>query len=750
VAGVTIPSGNIATVAGNGIAGFSGDGGPATNAEIYNPSGVAVDQAGNMYIDDLYNYRIRKINTSGIITTVTGNGNSNYSGDGVAAGASLFPYSVAVDFTGNLYIADTYNNAIRVVNTGSSAITRAGVTIAPGNIATVAGNGESGLTGDNGPALQAEFNDPYGVAVDANNNIYICDTYNRKIRVVNTGTVTVTIASVTIQPGYVAMVAGDGNYWFKFAGPALTAEFADPDAVAVDRFGNIYISDTENSSIQLVDHNSGLISTIAGDSLNYGYSGDNIPATAAYLSYPRALAVDANGDVFIADQPNQRIREITSASFARSFSNSSNTTMVVGRPASFAVTTNYWPTPRLSASSLPSGLSFTDNGDGTGLISGSPAAGTNGTYQITLTSADDFVSIVSQSLTLTVLPPGSVPSTSSVTFVGIDTVTQGNWQGTYGGEGYILAGASNPFVPAYASFSVSNPPGYICAPPPHTFDNVCIWFSPTVTGLYSEEPVTDPRALLLPGSSSTRILATWENNPSFSFDLNITDGKSHEFALYALDWDSKGRLETIEIDDAVSGFPLYSTSIDDFTVGSYLVWSISGHVRITVTDIAGVSASISGGFFGGNSPSSPIITQQPQSVTTTVGSAATFNVVATGGALSYQWWSQGPGASSFSPVSGANANSYTVPSVGFSYGGTQFTCVVTNNLGTTTSQTAILNILAPATITITPGPPPFSLARPSRSAPPRVIRVAALKTSVRRFHGVPQIQEWLLSVALVS
>ena len=166
IANVTIQPGDIATVAGNGTPGFSGDGGQATSAELYNPSGVAVDGGGNIYIADLYNYRVRKVSLGGIISTLTGNGGSSYSGDGLAVGASLFPMAVAVDSQGNVYIADTYNNAIRVVNTGAGSIKVGAVTIPPGNIATVAGSGVYGSSGDGGLATNAEFQNPYGVAVD--------------------------------------------------------------------------------------------------------------------------------------------------------------------------------------------------------------------------------------------------------------------------------------------------------------------------------------------------------------------------------------------------------------------------------------------------------------------------------------------------------------------------------------------------------------------------------------------------------
>jgi sugar lactone lactonase YvrE len=213
------PSGIITTVAGNGKISFSGDGGPATSATLWRPSGVAVDHAGNLYIADLQNARIRKVDTNGIISTVAGNGSLFSSGDGgPAINAGLaYPMGVAVDGAGNIYIADQNAYVIRKVNTA-------------GIISTVAGNGVFGFSGDGGPAANAETSGPYNVAVDSAGDLYIADHGNHRIRKVDaTGTIT------TIAGGGGSTVNnGDG-------GPPTSAN-VDPADVAVDGAGNYYIA----------------------------------------------------------------------------------------------------------------------------------------------------------------------------------------------------------------------------------------------------------------------------------------------------------------------------------------------------------------------------------------------------------------------------------------------------------------------------------------------------------------------------
>jgi len=280
----------IDTVAGNGTLGYSGDGGSADQTKLCYPYGVAVDASGNLYIADMDNCCIRKVDTSGIITTVAGNGTWGYSGNGGPADQAklCYPHDVAVDGSGNIYIADTYNCCIRKVDTS-------------GIITTVAGDGTEGYSGDGGPAVQAKLHDPCGVAVDGSGNIYIADTNNRCIRKVDTS-------------GIITIVAGDGTEGYSGdGGPAVQAKLHDPCGVAVDGSGSIYIADTWNDCIRKVD-TSGIITTVTGDGTWWGYSGDGGPAAQAKLYNPYGVIIDASGNIYIADTYNHRIRKMGSSS----------------------------------------------------------------------------------------------------------------------------------------------------------------------------------------------------------------------------------------------------------------------------------------------------------------------------------------------------------------------------------------------------------------------------------------------------
>jgi trimeric autotransporter adhesin len=219
-------------VAGTGSYGYSGDGGIATSAKLSYPGGVAIDASGNIYIVDTGNSRIRMVTKStGIISTVAGTGSYGYRGDGgIATSASLnFPRGVAIDASGNLYIADTDNNRIRMV------------TKSTGIISTVAGTGSSGYSGDGGLATSAALNYPRGVAIDASANIYIADFYNYRIRMVTKSTGIISTVAGTGSSGY----SGDG-------GLATSAALNYPYGVAIDASGNIYIADTHNHRIRML------------------------------------------------------------------------------------------------------------------------------------------------------------------------------------------------------------------------------------------------------------------------------------------------------------------------------------------------------------------------------------------------------------------------------------------------------------------------------------------------------------------
>ena len=277
-------NGQITTVAGNGVEGYGGDNGPATLAFLDTPTGVAVDSTGNIYIADSHNHRIREV-SGGNITTIAGTGAPGYSGDnGAATAAQLWlPNAVAVDSSGNVYIADTNNQRIRK--------------IAATTITTIAGNGEESYAGDGAAATAAVLDQPTGVAVDASGDVYIADRHNHRVRMItSTGTIS-TIAGSGI-PSFSGGFSGDG------AG-ANASTLARPSGVSVDGAGNIYIADTGNQRIRQVS--GGMVTTVAGTN-QQGFGGDGGPATSAILNSPKAAASDASGNLAIADKLNERLR----------------------------------------------------------------------------------------------------------------------------------------------------------------------------------------------------------------------------------------------------------------------------------------------------------------------------------------------------------------------------------------------------------------------------------------------------------
>jgi trimeric autotransporter adhesin len=277
-----VSAGEINTFAGSGVSGFSGDGQTATNARLAAPNGVYVDTFGNVFISDTGNQRVREIAAGGnIINTILGGGNG---GDGAAAHGTYAtlgnPYSVAIDSSNNYYIVDTSNNRVRVVNTQSSAITVASVLVPAGAIATVAGNGDAGYRGDNGPATAAALNSPFGAAVDSSGNIFIADSYNGVVREVDGATGIITTVSAT---------------------NATTL----PSSLSFDSSGNLFIADPGAQKIW--ELSGGVLSTAAGSG-SPGFSGDGGPAIAAQLNGPFGVAVDGSNNLYIADSHNNRIR----------------------------------------------------------------------------------------------------------------------------------------------------------------------------------------------------------------------------------------------------------------------------------------------------------------------------------------------------------------------------------------------------------------------------------------------------------
>jgi uncharacterized protein (TIGR03437 family) len=283
---VTIATGKISTVVGNGNLGFSGDGGAATSAMMHLNTGLAIDPSGNLYIADSLNNRVRKV-AGTTISTIAGSGGYSYSGDGGPATAAQLntPEAVAVDAAGNIYFADTANNVVRQISS-------------KGVINTIAGNGTAGFGGDGGAAGSAQLSAPQGLAVDASGNVFVADTANARVRKISGGTITT--------------VAGSGTQGYGGDGAAATsAQLNTPVGLAVDKAGNIYITDVSASVIRKVAPN-GIITTVAGNG-SQGYSGDTGPATGAMLNGPQGIAVDASGNLYITDTLNGVIREVTAS-----------------------------------------------------------------------------------------------------------------------------------------------------------------------------------------------------------------------------------------------------------------------------------------------------------------------------------------------------------------------------------------------------------------------------------------------------
>jgi len=282
-----VPKFTISSIAGNGVAGFAGDAGPATAGNLKFPAGITFDSAGNMYIADASNSRIRKVDKNGVITTFAGTGAFAISGDGGAATAAALnrPYGVATDQAGNLYIADTYNDLIRKVTASS------------GSISTIAGTME-GFGGDGGAASGASLDTPTAVVLDTAGNLYIADTLNNRIRKVTTD-------------GKINTIVGDGNNAdFGDGGPAISASVNRPMGLALDSAGDLYVADTASHRIRKVTPD-GTITTIAGNGSG-GFQGDGGPATEASLYYPKGIVVDpSTGNLYIADWLNSRVRVVT-------------------------------------------------------------------------------------------------------------------------------------------------------------------------------------------------------------------------------------------------------------------------------------------------------------------------------------------------------------------------------------------------------------------------------------------------------
>lgn len=464
---VDLATGVISTVAGNGTLYYAGEGIQAIQARLYSPGGMVFNRAGDLYLADRANHRIRKVDkVSGVITTVAGTGTGGFAGDGEAATQARMntPYDMVFDVAGNLYFTDQGNHRVRKVE------------VATGVITTIAGTGTAGLSGDGGSATQARLNNPSGLAIDASGNFYIADRINHRIRKIDMATGIITTVAGSTPAGFGGSYSGDG-------GPATQATLNRPLGVSVDTAGDLMIADTENHRIRKVDAATGVIITVAGGgspnlddgnlatnvaltappdvladvmtdpSVSFfyiadpatqrvrkvdaggiistvagsrgvaGFSGDGGVATSALLNSPVALAIDGNGDLFIADSQNNRIRKISTVNQPPLFYTRENLTLNEGITKAIQVWTG-GPEEAdiisLDATALPSFATITDNGDGTGIVVVSPGKNSAGSYSGINLVASDGTRSASHPLIITVTVPSvSVSLSSSVWDIGV-------------------------------------------------------------------------------------------------------------------------------------------------------------------------------------------------------------------------------------------------------------------------------------------------------------------------------------------
>ncbi len=574
-------AGVVSTFAGTGSAGYSGDGGPAASATLDTPAALAVDAAGNLFIADQGNSLIRRVDAvSGIITTVAGGGTSVANGVAATTAALSGPGAVAVDTADNIYIADSFHNLIREVNASSGLIT----TVAGGGIAS---SGTDGI-GDGGPATSAELDNPTGIALDAAGNIYISDTDHCMVRQVNVTTGIITALAGTGTSGY----SGDG-------GLALDAKLGSPVGLRLDANNNLYIADTAMQVVRFVNATTGLISTLAGNG-TAAYTGDGGGSTAASLNSPNDVALDAAGDVMIADYANNVIRRIaflpptltfpstsvtlTSALVPVTIGNYGNATLSF---SNLAVTSGFEQHPSggtdcSSSSSLAPGVTCAADlvfaPTTSGVITGTLTVASNNSNQ----SASQFV--INLAGTAIAGVPAFSPSASTLTFASQTVGT------TSAGQTLTVTNSgSAPLTFSTIQIAGLNAPDFILSATTCQSTlaaaascTVTVKFSPALSGSrsatlnFTDSAANSPQVISLAGTGSGGALPTFSSTAlQFGSEPVATAAASQTVTLTNA---GVAMLDILSI--ALSGADIGDFSINSTTCGSTLAASASCNVSV--------------------------------------------------------------------------------------------------------------------------------------------------------------------------
>ena len=372
----------VTTFAGSGTVGTTN--GDASSASFYYPNALASDSSGNIYVAETWGNQIRKIDANGTVTTFAGTGIAGSADGDVSSATFSSPNGVAVDSSGNVYVADTGNNKIRKIDSS-------------GNVTTLAGDGSTGAV--NGSALSSSFNYPSGVAVDSSRNVYVCDTYNSKIRKIDTS-------------GNVTTLAGNGSEG-SVDGNATTASFTAPRGLAVDSHGDVYVADTFSGKIRKVDAN-GDVTTVAGDGSIGSSDGD---ASSSSFHYPRGVVVDSRGNIYIADTGNNKVRKISSSGYVTTVAGDGTAVSTDGDANSSSFNDPYGVT----VDSVGNVYVSENNGNKIRKITfptltGTPANSDVGMHDVNLTLSDGNGGVDTQNFTITVANVNDAPTSSNASF----------------------------------------------------------------------------------------------------------------------------------------------------------------------------------------------------------------------------------------------------------------------------------------------------------------------------------------------